>query len=391
LNKSVFNENDKRVVDSQVTLARVLARYGNRTELKEAEDLLRDAIPKVRELYGAESPWMAERLALLAGTLAREGVLNEAETFSRQALAIRRNCMGARHSEVAASLDNLAVVLRDNGRLAEAEAALREALDIERHASSKQLSQDATTLRYLGSVVLRRGNLADAESVYREALEMTRRLYGDDNPYTETSLLGLAISLRRQDKLDEVETLIRESLLRCQKLSGREHIKTVPWLQRLGRCLRDEDRLGEAEAAYREALDVQSKQPNETSEAVLLSELAVLFAENKSAEARPLVGNYVFTELKQDRLFSRELVQELSTRGDRPWMDLKNGHSLTDRWLSQQLRPYGIRPRTIRKGEIQAKGYHEADCMDVFRRYITRADLDALRSDPESPGETPPA
>src|SRR5439155_19232103 len=46
--------------------------------------------------------------------------------------------------------------------------------------------------------------------------------------------------------------------------------------------------------------------------------------------------------------------------------------------VDQKLRPYGIRPMTIRIGEEKAKGYLQEDFLETFRRYITKSDLDLL-------------
>jgi len=51
---------------------------------------------------------------------------------------------------------------------------------------------------------------------------------------------------------------------------------------------------------------------------------------------------------------------------------------VTETWLSQQLRPYGIRPKTIWIGETSAKGYVEEDFTEVFRRYIPKSALQSL-------------
>lgn len=65
----------------------------------------------------------------------------------------------------------------------------------------------------------------------------------------------------------------------------------------------------------------------------------------------------VFLEAKADRLFSRTVVAELNRCGaQRPWADLKK--DLTELTLSQLLRPYGLRPRTLWIGKEQAKGYY---------------------------------
>ena len=77
-------------------------------------------------------------------------------------------------------------------------------------------------------------------------------------------------------------------------------------------------------------------------------------------------------------MFSRELVAGLNAYTDRPWMVLRKGKEVTERWLSQQLSPYGIRPRTVWIGEISAKGYMQEDFTEGFRRYISKAALQAL-------------
>ena len=44
---------------------------------------------------------------------------------------------------------------------------------------------------------------------------------------------------------------------------------------------------------------------------------------------------------------------------------------------SQQLRPYGIRPRSMRTGQRTGKGYAKEDFKEVFRRYIPRSEAQA--------------
>ena len=87
------------------------------------------------------------------------------------------------------------------------------------------------------------------------------------------------------------------------------------------------------------------------------------------------------------RMFSRDLVAGLNSRGDRPWMALRRGKEVTERWLSQQLSPYGLRPRTIWIGEVSAKGYVHSEFMEVFRRYVSRAALRALLDEVRPKGE----
>jgi hypothetical protein len=93
-----------------------------------------------------------------------------------------------------------------------------------------------------------------------------------------------------------------------------------------------------------------------------------------------LVDIFILLALSDERrIFSRTLVQGLITKfADRPWAELCKGKEITNLWLAQQLRPYGIRPRTIWIGDQQGKGYTEEDFQETFRRYIPRAELDAI-------------
>jgi hypothetical protein len=106
-----------------------------------------------------------------------------------------------------------------------------------------------------------------------------------------------------------------------------------------------------------------------------------------SAQASNPIGSLlldmfvIFTLQQTDRLFTRTLVADLSARADRPWIEMLRGKVITDRWLAQQLRPYGIQPRTFRIGEAMAKGYFLEDCKETFRRYIPRAELEALKAE----------
>ena len=82
---------------------------------------------------------------------------------------------------------------------------------------------------------------------------------------------------------------------------------------------------------------------------------------------------------KAEKVFSRDLVRELNLQEDRPWVELRRGRVLTEHWLARQLRPYGVRPRTVWIGERSSKGYVLEEMLDAFRRYVPRSEIDDLR------------
>src|SRR6185503_16747490 len=76
------------------------------------------------------------------------------------------------------------------------------------------------------------------------------------------------------------------------------------------------------------------------------------------------------------RMFSRELVAKLNAFANRPWADGLKGERIDEYWLANQLRRYGVRPKTIWTKEVVAKGYALEDFEEVFGRYITKADVE---------------
>jgi hypothetical protein len=47
-------------------------------------------------------------------------------------------------------------------------------------------------------------------------------------------------------------------------------------------------------------------------------------------------------------------------------------------WLARQLRPYGVRPKTMWIGESAAKGYLQEDLKEAFVRYIPKSQARAM-------------
>jgi hypothetical protein len=84
-----------------------------------------------------------------------------------------------------------------------------------------------------------------------------------------------------------------------------------------------------------------------------------------------------FVHFNAERIYSRDLVACLNHLPDRPWAMMRSGNAINELWLSQKLRPYGIRPRTIRTGTMTAKGYFKDEFTEIFRRYIPRSEAKA--------------
>lgn len=77
-----------------------------------------------------------------------------------------------------------------------------------------------------------------------------------------------------------------------------------------------------------------------------------------------------FRERGVARIFTEDLLADLCAREDRPWREWRHGNRLTAIQLAKLLKPFGIRPRSMRDGGGNAKGYELAAFADAFGRYL---------------------
>jgi hypothetical protein len=82
---------------------------------------------------------------------------------------------------------------------------------------------------------------------------------------------------------------------------------------------------------------------------------------------------------ESSHITSVNLVSSLKEIEEAPWSDY-NGRPLDPRRLAALLKPYDIRPRTIREGESTLKGYHRIDFIDAWQRYLPVNDPSSVTS-----------
>jgi putative DNA primase/helicase len=93
-------------------------------------------------------------------------------------------------------------------------------------------------------------------------------------------------------------------------------------------------------------------------------EIEVTSAERLLANIWSIRNDY--TQRGIDRISSKDLCGELGR--------IEGGQVLTAAWLAATLRPFGIRPHTIRMGQSTPKGYEWKDFEDAFARYLPKND-----------------
>lgn len=78
----------------------------------------------------------------------------------------------------------------------------------------------------------------------------------------------------------------------------------------------------------------------------------------------------IFAEKGVDRVFSKNLIENLCADEERPWASFDRGKSISPRQVSSQLHEYGILPRSVRIGSATAKGYMVDQFEEAFQRYL---------------------
>jgi hypothetical protein len=78
----------------------------------------------------------------------------------------------------------------------------------------------------------------------------------------------------------------------------------------------------------------------------------------------------IFGERGVDRLASEKLVEALVAIEGQPWAEWNKGRSLTTNGLARLLKPFVIKPATIRIGDETAKGYYLTQFVEAFERYL---------------------
>lgn len=97
-----------------------------------------------------------------------------------------------------------------------------------------------------------------------------------------------------------------------------------------------------------------------------------LVADSKGST--PSLGIQLLTDLRlvfntADAVATDKILKSLHELEESPWGDLR-GKPLDARGLSRLLRPYGIKPTTIRIVDSTPKGYRREDMHDAWARYL---------------------
>jgi hypothetical protein len=81
----------------------------------------------------------------------------------------------------------------------------------------------------------------------------------------------------------------------------------------------------------------------------------------------------------EQQLPTETILTDLHQLEESPWGDLK-GKPLDARGLARRLRPYEVKPTTIRHNFTPAKGYRREDLHDAWVRYLPAPYIESVTS-----------
>ena len=107
-------------------------------------------------------------------------------------------------------------------------------------------------------------------------------------------------------------------------------------------------------------------------------------------ETPPSLGVRLLADLREifgesTQLSTKTILEKLWAMEEAPWGDLR-GKPLDPRRLSNYLRPYEVKPDTLRGDDSQFKGYKAANLSDAWNRYLPAFPDKSVPSVPNSGG-----
>ncbi|MGH3218973.1 MAG: DUF3631 domain-containing protein [Streptosporangiaceae bacterium] len=92
-------------------------------------------------------------------------------------------------------------------------------------------------------------------------------------------------------------------------------------------------------------------------------------AEEDAADSMRLLADLQAVFGQEDKLWTQAILDALHRIPEAPWGDWY-GHPLKDRELANLLKPYGIRSRDVKIGDVNRKGYYREQFIEPWRSYV---------------------
>ncbi len=246
--RRLYGARDPRAMRSVVTLAVVRTALAQE---KEAEKLVRDALPVLQAAYGEDGDETLRARDLLVEVLVNRGAGGQALVEANALVASRQRRFGADSPEAAHNLHQVGMIQETLSRYDDAEKTYRQAIAILDRAVGVDDPRAASVHASLAELLSYRGRRPEAEREFAVTLTSQRKSLGANHPDVAATLIDLGFLYINERKYAEADAALEESLriyralgsadaansLRVWSLSLMGQEKYAEARQRLDECL----------------------------------------------------------------------------------------------------------------------------------------------------------
>jgi len=222
--------------------------------LTEAEEMLQQALQNRLELFGANSPQVADTLHGLGFVAYSNGEFAQAEAYLKRAIDIRQSEFGRDALQVFYPMNLMSIAVANQDRLDEAIQIQTEAIRILNYHENVSYVDSSFAYNNLGYVMNSADRFEEAADAFRRAVELTENT--DAIGLQSRALSNLAAAYQQRGRLEEARTLHERALALKREWFEAGHTEIAYSLNNLAAVTQD---LGEYEYAiqrYEEAIEI---------------------------------------------------------------------------------------------------------------------------------------
>ncbi|KAG8693431.1 hypothetical protein FRC09_010517 [Ceratobasidium sp. 395] len=245
---------------------------------QEAEKLQIRVADEARKQLGVEDRETLMAKQALATTYQKQDRLLDSRGLLSEVLTVQERTLGANHPSTLITMSNLSSVYLDLGEHQMAEKLATRALDLQTEACGKAHPETLSRVNLLAVIYSQQGRVQEAEKLYSETLKVQQQSLGVRHVQTLSTMANLGWAYLDLGRLPQAEELLQQVYEIRIKVLGKYHQDTLSSVIGLSSVYHAQGRLAEAETMMLEELDYRSKFPFSKGSAILMHNLARLYA-----------------------------------------------------------------------------------------------------------------
>jgi len=223
--------------------------------LEKADTLYAKSLALRTDVFGRDSPEVAESFVAIGLLRVDQADLEAGETLIRDGLALKESLLPPDHPAVIAASLALGQTLRERGAHDDAIGILEQTIARQSAWNSTPIDR-ASALAALADAHYSAGHYDESRAIYTDVLEQHRLIVGDAHPLVAGNIASVAAIEQDLGFYDKAETLSREALTINQGYYGANSPHTADNLTSLGRALLYQGKYEDARAELERALAV---------------------------------------------------------------------------------------------------------------------------------------